>query len=66
VTILACPVCFGASSGPMIEGSAAGIVTLMAITVVVLGGLGAFLLFLRRQARRAAMPAGGDAAHGRS
>jgi hypothetical protein len=50
----------------MIEGSAAGIVTLMAITVVVLGGLGAFLLFLRRQARRAAMPAGGDAAHGRS
>lgn len=54
MTILACPVCFGASSGPMIEGSTAGIVTLMLITVVVLGGLATFLLFLRRQSQRAA------------
>ena len=58
MTVIACPVCFGAGEGPLIDGSLAGIVALMAVTLVVLGGFAAFFLYLRRQANRADVEAG--------
>lgn len=53
MTLFACPVCFGAGEGALIDGSMAGIVALMAVTLVVLGGFASFFLYLRRQAARA-------------
>lgn len=53
--LLACPVCFGASDGPMLQGSNMGV---LALLVVTLGMLGAFGLFFRTLARRAAAAEG--------
>lgn len=52
--LLACPVCFGASDGPMLQGSNMGVLALLVIT---LGMLGVFGLFFRTLARRAAATA---------
>lgn len=60
---LACPVCFGASDGPMARGSSMGILTLLGVTVVMLAALAGFFLHLVRRARIAGgTPAGADVA----
>jgi hypothetical protein len=50
---LACPVCFGADDGPMLQGSNMGIAALLAVTVIVLGIFGGFFITLARRAARA-------------
>ncbi len=48
----ACPVCFGASDGPMLEGSNMGILALLVVTLAMLVAFGAFFYTLaRREAR---------------
>jgi len=49
---LACPICFGASDGPMAEGLNAGIAVLLGVTVFVLGGFAAGMIRFARRARR--------------
>ena len=68
--VLACPVCFGASDAPQVQGMRMAIFALMGITVGVLGAFAAFFVYLMRRARMTAgtttvavQPAG---AHGRS
>ena len=53
-TTLACPVCFGASDGPMIDGTKLGVLVLLVITFVVQGGFVGFFLYLRKHAKRMA------------
>lgn len=51
----ACPVCFGASDGPMLEGSNMGILALLAVTLTMLVAFAAFFYTLvRREARSVA------------
>ena len=45
----ACPVCFGASDGPMLEGSNMGILALLVVTLAMLGAFGAFFYTLARR-----------------
>ena len=48
----ACPVCFGASDGPMLAGSNMGILALLVVTLAMLAAFGAFFYMLaRREAR---------------
>jgi predicted lipid-binding transport protein (Tim44 family) len=47
--VLACPVCFGASDGPMLAGSNMGILALLVVTLGMLGGVGAFIRMLARR-----------------
>lgn len=61
--LLACPVCFGASDGPMLRGSNMGV---LALLVVTLGMLGVFGLFFRTLARRAAVVARAEASETRT
>lgn len=54
----ACPVCFGASDGPMLAGSNMGILALLVVTLAMLGAFGTFFYtLLRREARSAAAEA---------
>lgn len=53
---LACPVCFGASDGPMLQGSNMGILALLVVTLTMLGGFAAFFWTLARRAARADAP----------
>ena len=50
---LACPVCFGAPDSLQVRGMQAGILALLAVTVVMLGAFAAFFLYLRRRLRMA-------------
>jgi hypothetical protein len=50
---LACPVCFGASDAPLVQGNGWGIATLLAITVAMLAAFAGFFLTLWRRARLA-------------
>lgn len=50
----ACPVCFGASDGPMLEGSNMGILALLVVTLAMLVAFGAFFYTLARRAARSA------------
>ena len=50
---LACPSCYGAAEGPMIDAARLGIALLLGITLAIQGGFVAFFLYLRRQARKA-------------
>ena len=51
----ACPVCFGASDGPMLEGSNMGILALLIVTLAMLAAVAAFFYTLvRREARSVA------------
>ena len=51
---LACPACFGASDAPMAEAMNWGVLTLLAITVLVLGAFAGFFVRLARRAREVA------------
>lgn len=50
--LLACPVCFGASDAPAVQGMQMAILALLIVTVAVLGGFAAFFIYLMRRARR--------------
>ncbi len=51
----ACPVCFGASDGPMLKGSNMGILALLIVTLAMLAAFAAFFYSLaRREARSVA------------
>jgi hypothetical protein len=49
----ACPVCFGANDGPILQGSNMGILALLVVTIAVLGIFGGFFFTLARRAARA-------------
>jgi hypothetical protein len=49
----ACPVCFGATDGPMVRGSNRGILALLLVTLAVLGAFGRFFRNLARCAQHA-------------
>jgi len=55
----ACPVCFGAADGAMLEGSNMGILALLLVTLAMLAAFGAFFRTLARREARASevMPA---------
>lgn len=54
---LACPVCFGAGDGPMVQGSSMGILALLIVTVGMFAAFGAFFVHLARRASATAQPA---------
>jgi len=56
---LACPVCFGASDAPAVQGMRMAIIALLIVTVAVLGGFAAFFVYLMRRARRFGEPNAG-------
>ncbi len=47
----ACPVCFGAADSPLVQGSTWAIVSLLGVTVGVLGAFATFFLHLRKRAK---------------
>jgi len=49
----ACPVCFGASDGPILQGSNMGILALLLVTLAVLGAFGMFFRNLAQRAQSA-------------
>jgi hypothetical protein len=57
---LACPVCFGASDSLQFKGMQAGILALLAVTVVMLAAFGGFFLYLRRRVRLFEESSGGS------
>ena len=50
-TALFCPVCFGASDSPMAHALNWGVLSLLAVTVVVLATFGTFFIRLAKRAR---------------
>jgi hypothetical protein len=46
----ACAVCFGDPASPTAQGLAMGVVALLAVVLVVLGGVSAFFIYLARRA----------------
>ena len=61
---LACPVCFGASDGPMLQGSNMGILALLVVTLTMLGVFAGFIYTLARRAAQAESAAGQPAGGG--
>jgi hypothetical protein len=53
-SVLACPVCFGATETSIIDGTRLGILVLLAVTLAVQGAFAGFFLYLRRRAKRIA------------
>ncbi len=49
---LACPICFGASDAPMALGMNWGVLTLLGVTIVVLGSFATFFVRLVRREGR--------------
>ena len=54
---LACAACFGKSDDALAQGMNAGILSLLAIVVVVLGGIAAFFVYLAKRAAAASASA---------
>jgi hypothetical protein len=50
----ACPVCFGAEEGHLIDGARLGMLALLGVTLSVQGAFAGFFLYLRRRAKRIA------------
>ena len=50
-SVFACPVCFGAAEGSIIDGAKLGILVLLAITLAVQAGFVGFFLYLRKRAK---------------
>ena len=48
--VLACSACFGASDSELAKGMNMGIFALLAVIVVVLGGIASFFIYLARRA----------------
>jgi heme/copper-type cytochrome/quinol oxidase subunit 2 len=53
VDALACPSCYGATEGPLIDAARVGMWLLLGVTLGVQGAFVAFFLYLRRKAREA-------------
>ena len=53
-SVFACPVCFGAAEGSMIDGAKLGILVLLGVTLAVQGAFLGFFLYLRQRAKRIA------------
>lgn len=49
---LACPTCYGANDAPMKQGMDMAILAMLAITAMVLGGIGMFFIGMRRRMNR--------------
>lgn len=64
VSALLCPICFGASDAPMAQAMNWSVLTLLAITVVVLAVFGSFFVRLARRAEACADTAAGDRERG--
>ena len=58
VALLACAACYGASDAPMTKGMNMAILTLLGVTVLVLGGVGGMIFHLAKRARQ--HPVDGD------
>lgn len=52
-TALACPSCYGATEGPLIDAARVGMWLLLGVTLAIQGAFVAFFLYLRRKAREA-------------
>ena len=52
--ILACAACYGQSDSPLAQGLNWGILSLLAVVVPVLGGIGLFFIFIAKKAAAAA------------
>jgi heme/copper-type cytochrome/quinol oxidase subunit 2 len=48
----ACPSCYGAADGPMIDGMNMAILTMLGITGSVLGAITSFFVMMRRRLKR--------------
>ncbi len=58
---LACPVCFGGPDSPQTKAAQAGILALLAVTVVMLASIaGFFFIYLRRRIRMVEESNGGS------
>jgi hypothetical protein len=58
---LACPVCFGNADSPQTKAAQAGILALLAVTVVMLASIaGFFFIYLRRRIRMVEESNGGE------
>ena len=64
-TVLACPVCFGATDSPMLQASNMGVLALLIVTLAMLGAFGLFFLHLMRRASAAAASNGAQPLEGR-
>jgi hypothetical protein len=51
-SLLACPMCFGATDTSMIGGTKLGVLVMVAITFAVQAGFVAFFLYLRKHAKQ--------------
>jgi heme/copper-type cytochrome/quinol oxidase subunit 2 len=53
-SVLACPMCFGAEEGALIDGAKLGILVMLAITFSVQGAFVGFFIYLRQRGKRMA------------
>ena len=47
--VIACPSCYGASSGPMIEGMNAAVLSMLGITLFMFTGISLFFFLMKRK-----------------
>ena len=52
IELLACATCYGAAGAPMTHGLNMAILTLLGVTVLVLGGVAGMIFHLARKARQ--------------
>jgi hypothetical protein len=52
--VFACPVCFGAAEGSMIDGAKIGVFVMLGVVFAVQGAFVGFFLYLRKRAKRIA------------
>jgi hypothetical protein len=52
-TALACPSCYGATEGPLIDAARVGMWLLLGVTLAIQGAFALFFLYLRKKAREA-------------
>jgi hypothetical protein len=49
--VLACSICFGAASGPMLDAARLGVLVMVGITCATLGAFAAFFVRIARRSR---------------
>jgi hypothetical protein len=63
-SVLACPVCFGASDSPMAVATNMGIIAMLVVVAGVLAAFASFFIYLMRRAKMIARQAVADEAAG--
>jgi hypothetical protein len=63
-SVLACPVCFGASDAPMAVATNMGIIAMLVVVAGVLAAFASFFIYLMRRAKMIARQAVADEAAG--